>query len=205
MIWSLLYWQNDSNSVQDDSLSAACHAWHSPLNIGQNALILLLLRPHAHQQRGARWTHPQGPAAWFSSHRGENKQSVEQMCWEDSLDSSARSWWPGLVLGSWERGKRSRGKRQSTQQLTPPLIAISSYSHKPKVSDFSAGRPHVHSFIWNLISHTTTFYREKAVCCGEKPRMSPLSSFTLQYQYYNHLKIVNIPISQIICFNYQQN
>lgn len=174
MIWSLLCWQNDSSSVQDDSLAAACHAWHSPLNIGQNALILLLLRPHIRPQRWARWTHLQGSAAWFSSHRGENKQSGEQMCWEDSLHSSAQSWWPGLVLGSWERGKRSRGTRQSTQQLTPLLIAISSCSHKPKVLDFSAGQPRKHNFIWSLSSHVTTFYREIAICYGTKLRRSKL-------------------------------
>lgn len=84
-------------------------------------------------------------SARFPSHRGEKEQSAKQMCWEDSWHSPARPWWPGLVLGSWERGKRSRRNRQSTQQLTPPLISISSYSHKPICLSFQ--HKHCFSFV----------------------------------------------------------
>lgn len=66
-------------------------------------------------------------------HKGENVQSSEQMRWEDSWHSPAQSWWPGPVLGSWERGKRSRGGGGGSgadSAADSPLISITSCSHK---------------------------------------------------------------------------
>lgn len=93
------------------TLSAVCHSWRSPLPISQIALILRSLPPLSQTSAQSLWSKvvaSSGPAAPFTSHRGENVQSSEQMCWENSSHSPARSWWPGTVLGSWERGKRSR-------------------------------------------------------------------------------------------------
>lgn len=42
----------------------------------------------------------------------------------------ARCWVPG------REGRGARGSRLPTQQLTPPLISISSYSHKPNCLTF---------------------------------------------------------------------
>lgn len=116
------------------TLSAVSHSWRSPIPISQIALIPCSLVSVSHPPARLLWSKVVAstePAAPFSSPRGENVQSSEQMCWENSSHSPARSWWPGSVLGSWERGKRSQGNRLPTQQLTPPLISISSYSHKP--------------------------------------------------------------------------
>lgn len=124
------------------TLSAVSHSWHSPIPISQIALIPCSLLSVAHPLARLLWSKVVAstePAARFSSPRGENLQSSEQMCWEDSSHSLAWSWWSGSVLGSWEWGKRSQGNRPPTQQLTPPLISISSYSHKPNCLTFQHG------------------------------------------------------------------
>ncbi|CAB1437151.1 unnamed protein product [Pleuronectes platessa] len=132
--------RSDSSSVQDDSLSQqraipdALPPTHQP-NCSEPTL---LARPSLAAEQGGRILG--APAALFTSHRSENVQSSEQMCWENSWHSPAWSWWPGSVLGSWERGKRSQASRLQTQQLTPPLISISSSSHKPKRLTFQHGR-----------------------------------------------------------------
>lgn len=124
------------------TLCAVSHSWRSPLPISQIALIPRSLLPVTQPPAHLLWSKvvaSSEPAAWFLSRRGENMQSSEQMCWENSSHSPAWSWWPGSVLGSWERGKRSQGNRLPTQQLTPPLISISSYSHKPNRLTFQHG------------------------------------------------------------------
>lgn len=151
------------------TLSAVCHSWRSPLPISKIALILRSLPPccppssSLTKGQGGRI---HGLAAWFSSRKGENVQSSEQMCWENSSHSPARSRWPGLVLGSWERGKRSQGNRQPTQQLTPPLISISSYSHKPNCLTFQHGS-HVNIAFLVVFFKTASFCIEGSVDYAE--------------------------------------
>lgn len=96
----------------------------------------------------------------------ENVQSSEQMCWENSSHSPARCWWPGSVLGSWERGKRSQRSRLPTQQLTPPLISISSYSHKPNCLTFQHGS-HVNRAFLVASSKSASFCLEGAAGYSE--------------------------------------
>lgn len=170
MIWSLLCWQDDSSSIQDDSLSQQCAIpdallYPSAKLPWSSARCRPVAHPRVRSQRG-KAVASTGLAAWFSSHKGENVQSSEQMCWENSSHSPARSRWPGLVLGSWERGKRSQGNRQPTQQLTPPLISISSYSHKPNCLTFQHGS-HVNIAFLVVFFKTASFCIEGSVDYAE--------------------------------------
>lgn len=81
-----------------------------------------------------------GLAALFTSHRGENVQSSRANVLREFLafSCSVLVAWLGVgFLG--EREEEPGGNRLPTQQLTPPLISISSYCHKPNCLTFQHG------------------------------------------------------------------
>lgn len=148
------------------TLSAVCHSWRSPLPISQIALILRSLPPLAHPHCGARWSHPQGRRRSLHPIRVRTCKAVGK-CVERiphilrlGPGGRTRCWVPG------REGRGARGNRLPTQQLTPPLISISSYSHKPNCLTFQQGS-HVNRAFLVASSKSASFCLEGEVGSGE--------------------------------------
>lgn len=170
MIWSLLCWPNDSSSVQDDSLSQQCAIPDAllypsaklPWSSAHCRLAPTLALAHC----GARWSHPEGRRRSLHPIRVRTCKAASK-CVERiprilrlGPGGLARCWVPG------REGRGARGNRLPTQQLTPPLIFISSYSHKPNCLTFQHGS-HVNRVFLVVSSKSASFCLEGEVGHGE--------------------------------------
>lgn len=81
------------------------------------------------------------PAALFTSPWGRERAKQWANGLRGFLAFPCWSRWPGPVLGSWERGKRSLGGGGSgaDSAADAPLISITSCSHKPNCLTFQRG------------------------------------------------------------------
>lgn len=117
---------------------------------------------------------------------------------------------PGGPVWCWVPGREGRGagvnvSRLSSWHLLWSLSLPTAINQKCRT--FQQGG-HINTALSGAsINMRRLFIEEKAVCCGKKPRMSPLSSCTSQSKALrsNPSKLVNVstsPISFKICFFY---
>lgn len=165
------------------TLSAVCHSWRSPLPISQIALILRSLPPPAHpatRTRRSKVVASSGAGGTVFIPPGVRTCKAMSKCAERIPRILLLG--PGGLVWCWVPGIEGRGaggNRQPTQQLTPPLISISSCSHKPKLSDFSAWQPHKQIFPRGLHGVCQLFASKEqlaVVRTWHKPNFNPQRS-----------------------------